>query len=121
MSNGFTPGPWTAERKNWRGEPEPHKIYISGDAYEVLDDDDPDEAPCRVATAVAIVEGNPTGMQVATANGRLIAASPCLLDALQLLLSEVEKSGNAEARDFGWPAAVAKARAAIAKATGEAD
>jgi hypothetical protein len=34
------------------------------------------------------------------------------------LLYEVVASGNGNAKDFGWPEAVAKSRAAIAKAEG---
>lgn len=41
-----------------------------------------------------------------------------LLAALKALLHEVSESGNAYARDFGWPRATDAARAAIAKAEG---
>lgn len=41
-----------------------------------------------------------------------------LYEALKLLLEEVELSGNAESGDFGWPAAVDKSRAALAKSRG---
>lgn len=46
------------------------------------------------------------------------AAAPELLAALRLLLHEVHESGNASARDFGWPRATDAASAAIAKAEG---
>lgn len=58
--------------------------------------------------------------QVAIANARLISAAPELLEALILLEAEMVASGNANATDFGWPLAIQKTRAAIAKATGEA-
>lgn len=50
----------------------------------------------------------------------LAAAAPDLLAALKLLLEEVELSGNAEAKDYGWPAALRRAREAIATAEGTA-
>lgn len=52
------------------------------------------------------------------ANKNLIAAAPELLEALSLLLHEVDESAIAGATDYGWPAAVQKSRAAIAAATG---
>ena len=57
---------------------------------------------------------------VANDIARLIAAAPDLLAALKLLLREVELSGNADAKDYGWPAAVSATRAAINRATGDA-
>ena len=49
---------------------------------------------------------------------RLHAVNAELLEALKSLMHEVDESGNGYAKDFGWPAAVGKARAAIAKAEG---
>lgn len=37
-----------------------------------------------------------------------------MLAALKLLLKEVELSGNADAKDYGWPAAIRATRAAVA-------
>lgn len=42
-----------------------------------------------------------------------------LLVALSLLLHEVDQSAIAGAKDYGWPVAVQKSRAAIALATGK--
>jgi hypothetical protein len=39
---------------------------------------------------------------ISGANAKLIAAAPELLEALQLLWTEVAESGNATANDFGW-------------------
>jgi len=37
------------------------------------------------------------------------------IKALRLLLAEMELSGNAGSKDYGWPAAVTASRAVIAK------
>lgn len=50
-----------------------------------------------------------------SANGRLIAAAPCLLEALDLLLAKAYKQNFNDA----YPEILAKAEAAIAKARGE--
>lgn len=84
----FTPGPWRASRDNWRGDPDPHRIYISGNFYEhhPEDDEEPgDGRPCTVATAVAIVEGNATSGGVTAANARLISLAPEMLAELRRL------------------------------------
>ena len=49
------------------------------------------------------------------ANARLIAAAPDLLEALQLLWTEVSESGNATANDFGWRKAREATLAALRK------
>lgn len=36
--------------------------------------------------------------------------------ALQLLLTEMDLSGNAGSKDYGWPKAIAASRAALTKA-----
>lgn len=43
-----------------------------------------------------------------------------VLQALDVLMHEVIASGNADAKDFGWPNAVKRAKAALTKANGEA-
>jgi hypothetical protein len=42
-----------------------------------------------------------------------------LVEALNLLFTEVAASGNADSKDYGWPEAVAKTRASLAKAEGK--
>src|SRR4029077_16962573 len=53
------------------------------------------------------------------ANAHLIAAAPELLEALKLLYREMELSGNARSKDYGWLRAITKSREAIAKAEGK--
>ena len=53
-----------------------------------------------------------------TANARLIAAAPELLEALKDLMREVDRSGLSEAKAYGWPVVTSAAIAAIAKAEG---
>jgi hypothetical protein len=38
-----------------------------------------------------------------------------LYDALELLMQEIEFSGNGNAKDFGWPKALEAARKAMAR------
>ena len=46
---------------------------------------------------------------------QLMAVGPDLLDALEAVMKEVEASGLADAKDFGWAAAVGLARLAMAR------
>ena len=91
MSAQHTPGPWGVGRIfNNYGEPE---IVIERVVEKGV-----------LAIAVAL-----PGLQGQIANARLIAASPDLLEALQGFIDGAEA--------MGWR--TNKARAAIAKATGE--
>lgn len=55
---------------------------------------------------------------ISGANAKLIAAAPDLLEALELLWSEVAASGNGTANDFGWKNAREKTLAALEKVQG---
>jgi hypothetical protein len=98
-----TDGPWEIET--------PREGYVR--IHGGFDGDvDGDGRPYDISTHICDVMDN----EAEQANAALIAAAPALLAALTLLLHEVEQSGNATAKDFGWPKAVAAARAAIALA-----
>jgi hypothetical protein len=86
-----TPGPWSVD--------DPHQIWAesAGEYVAITRVEDWDTIP----------------REQAEANARLIAAAPELLEALKAMLTNWE-----EAPAYGSDAA-AKARAAIAKATGE--
>jgi hypothetical protein len=99
----FTRGPWKTAETNKRADnikPAPpwHNLTAIVDR--------------NGHTLANVVTKGPKG----EANARLIAAAPDLLAALEGLLNEVEKAGNANADDYGWPTVVPQARAAIAKA-----
>jgi hypothetical protein len=95
MSRKHTAGPWGYL-------PETGEVYY----------DDGDVRP-QIATVDLIhVESEAQAL----ADLHLIAAAPDLLEALELLLAEVEASGNATASDYGWPKAVSATRAAITRA-----
>lgn len=61
------------------------------------------------------LDGDVARGYVGEANARLIAAAPELLDACMELMDEAEMGGSSPAE---WDAIRARARAAIAKATG---
>ncbi len=97
MSNAFTPGPWKVDYGYPRGLP-----------GGISRADAPRTSVTRFNTFA-----RPTTAE-AEANARLIAASPCLLEALTEL-------AGASAKVWSDPfirAAVDRANAAIAKATG---
>lgn len=82
--SGHTPGPWR-----------PSKLTKSWGVYDAD------------GTSVAKV-GDAFGVAAERreADARLIAAAPALLEALELLMREVDEAGLGEANDFGWPKAV---------------
>lgn len=102
MEHKHTPGPWYADQRGniWRRDPS--ELYENGGAVA---GDKP------VATAHGGWYGeNAIGYPV-EANARLIAAAPCMLDALQAIEDFI--SGKLDAVEpFGI------VRTAIAKATG---
>ena len=124
MSEKYTPGPWKFERRNWRNEPEPHRLFVSGNEQDMFDDDDDDTVmpgpPVgRSATGVCIVEGNPTSSEVSLANARLIVAAPELLAALTDLADDIADRFDLDSPSMnpGIVKCVERARAAIAKAS----
>jgi hypothetical protein len=84
---GFTPGPWTADN-----------MLVQST----------DHNPRTVATTAGF-----RGITRDLANARLIAASPCLLDACEQVLLASEDNGDME--DIDWKGL----RAAVAKAKGQ--
>jgi hypothetical protein len=64
-----------------------------------------------LATQAAWHEAAARQIDALAAQGREVAQGR---EALALLLREVELSGNAEAKDYGWPRAVSAARTALA-------
>lgn len=102
----FTPGPWHYHRNNAFWE-------FGSDEFGQIGD------VCSSGCA-HIGNGDPSGRskeqadQIAESNARLIAAAPCLLDALESALWMVESfEGKSDEEDK----TVDKVRAAIAKAT----
>jgi len=111
MTTEHTPGPWTFDTS---GEGKPCSIITS-----VHDEHGPDDDVCEV------YGGNTDCEKTREANARLIAAAPELLDAVLDMLGQLEAVGLLiDGEDCGqWHGAeglsFAKAREAIAKATGE--
>lgn len=97
MTTQHTPGPWTRKRA-------------------IPDDDTISRLVFAGDDLIATVHDLDGAGHEAFANARLISAAPELLEALRAMLATVHD----EERDDATVAAVAAARAAIAKATGEA-
>jgi len=97
----YTPGPW-----RYSTAPQPNGCPIIG------------AGPLMVAMLAHTVN-EPAQRETDHANARLIAAAPDLLESLQQLVAEsVNPHDGSEYEDGEW-IALDKARAAIAKATGE--
>jgi hypothetical protein len=96
MTTQHTPAPWSVEIDHHTAAPEFIRAYVDGEMYDL-------------ASVLCDETGN------ATANARLIAAAPDLLElARQVVLAADQNEGSIPA-DI-----VSGARDAIAKATGEA-
>ena len=99
----YTPGPWSVADL-------PHAVVVQTESPSKSK-----YGASRYAAIGGFDRGNPEQLAEALANARLIAASPELLDALDALLSACELPGDHCEIEQALP----KARAAIAKATGE--
>jgi hypothetical protein len=97
-----TKGPWVVDGKHYRGTLDEHYHAITaGCGYHLNDEDDGFEiAGC-----------------ISTANARLIAAAPELLEALEMAVAEYEKLPHSLGYEFTHLSAM---RTAIAKARGKA-
>jgi hypothetical protein len=100
--SGHTPGPWKQQAERQAGLVAAIRIKAEGAtiAY-VAGDDTVEDVKGRIWERVS---------DEASANARLVAAAPDLLDALRTMLTYATKADSK---------AVAKARAAIAKAEGQ--
>ena len=98
MTQRHTPGPWSVEIDHHNNAPEYIRAYADGEMYDL-------------ASVLCDETGN------ATANARLIAAAPDMLDVLQAIAADIE---NRARLGLDAPAWYTRARAAIAKATGGA-
>jgi hypothetical protein len=96
-----TPGPWTSKRPQPRVQINLKAIYCENLGYQVA----------FVNSDSRSIEEN------AHANARLIAAAPELLDALKEALVQIDNQCDVSVDE--WLFCRDKARAAIAKATGE--
>jgi hypothetical protein len=108
MSAAFTPGPWT------------YSTHSDGWSYtiNIAQADDAAYTPDWSDVAFATCRGE--RQQIQEANARLIAAAPEMLEALILMVrthDEPAESLLQEMKEQQW---LAQARAAIAKALGEA-
>lgn len=103
MNAKHTPGPWTHGTHNHR-----KAVY----------------AVCRYPIPIAYVGGNGQPHETETANARLIAAAPAMLEALRKTLGLAEAyyrtlPDDGAAQDHYMAEVIAPARAAIARAEGE--
>lgn len=110
-----TPGPWQILRKSW-------PMRLEGNAHQVTDGN---RYPTAFVPAWDKDENGEENKEEAFANARLIAAAPCLLEALGRAVSALEIADKAigilsnGGTNPYREKSIEIARAAIAKATGE--
>ena len=105
MEMSHSPGPWKSETWDYsEADPPRQDLVIVNGKY-------------RIAQVCCDFDENPyeVAKQKAQNNAHLIAAAPDLLEALQYLINTVQPSNDPVEGWFEVP--LAKARAAIAKAT----
>ncbi len=102
----FTPGPWVVFNS---AHDEQEIVGVTSQADEHIDSDGDGADICEMANAGYL------GQEQVEANARLIAAAPDLYEALKALLHEVNEAGLGTAKDYGWPNALNKTRAALSK------
>jgi len=102
-----TPGPWSWNKNNWRGEEDLYYAYVAGDRYE-------NEDGTQVSTGICRVEGNATSQRTTEANARLISAAPDLLAACERIAEFIDfpRSCNCDRCEAGRAiiSAIAKAK-----------
>ena len=123
MTSKHTPGPWHWKEDGWTAADAGGSLYFSdGEGNQLIDKymglqlmaGEKEIIPIRIDHWQVIYDGDP----ISSADRRLIAAAPELLEALQALTGGLWIEQQAEERDF-VRAHLKAARAAIAKATGE--
>lgn len=98
-----TPGPWTYQPEERDGEPAAAPSFFTIHAPHYFAD-------------VHVLVGEP-GWARAEADARLIAAAPCMLEALRDFAALSPDHPPAGILPMAWRAAVDAARATVAKAT----
>lgn len=117
LSVQHTPGPWRVVAREVLEDGSVYPGHIVGGPADL------EVCPLEAASIANLAVNDKSGFWTRepswkSANARLIAAAPDLLEALTLLEQEMVLSGNAGSKDYGWKPAIEKTRAAIAKATG---
>ena len=85
----MTEGEWCWQARNWRGEAQPHKRFITGNRVEHDPEDEENSGYC---TAVAVVEGNETSGTIADDNAIGIVAIHNHFPALMRRYEEMRRS-----------------------------
>lgn len=104
--NAHTPGPW----KTYRGAVWSTHESVSGPVTKGMRTNH----VCAISERLKMPDGE------REANARLIAAAPDMLAALEAIISQMDQGGQGATQVFNRDACIQHARAAIAKARGEA-